>query len=114
MLDSNIPNARTPIVRPLHCLRALRLICSRFIEDSCVTPMEMRQLHGRLQVPANVAWPANLFPCPLYEMAECPPGVVSTRCNPTQLEKFRSVFAWLNFQPERVRAYGLPEQIIAC
>jgi len=41
---------------------------------------------------------------PLYVMAECPPGVVSTRCNPARLEKFRLVFAWLKFQIDRMHA----------
>jgi hypothetical protein len=77
--------------------------------------MEMRQLHGRLHAPATIAGPGSLFQSPLYVMAGCPPGVVSTQCNPAQLEKFRSVFSWVNFQLERVRAAcGRSRQIIAC
>src|SRR5208282_4480002 len=103
MPHSNTPNARTPIVRPLHSLRALLLICSTFIENSCVGPMEMRQLHARLQASATITEPPSLFQSPLYVMAGCPPEVVSVQCNPCQPEKFRWVFAWVNFQLERVR-----------
>src|SRR5271154_6701093 len=46
-------------------------------------------------------------------MAGSPPGVVSAACNPAAREKFRSLFAWVSLQRNRVRAGGLGRLLLA-